>query len=101
MKILFEFGFPGIKREANWWRPFEDIPHLLRFQGTIWSAIAYNTGTGQIDWHYIFGKHHEQTAWGVANFEDVFNVPALKCECGAIYTGAPEHHMFYCPKWTS
>lgn len=100
MKVLFEFGYPGIKREVNWWQSFEDIPHIMKFQDKVWSAAVYDTGklgTG-IDYHYIFTPHHDQAVWAAPLFETLFNVPELKCECGSIYTSSKDHHMYFCPK---
>jgi hypothetical protein len=107
MRVLIEFGYPGIKRDVSWWRTFGDIPKRMRFQGEVWDGFMYQEGKAGsgIDWEYYFTKSKDPNVkdWTIYSlipqFEDVFNVPLLKCECGSLYTGFPQFHMFYCPKW--
>lgn len=111
MRIMIEFGYPGHKREVSWWKDFSLIPKKMIFNDEVWEGFMYDTGkvgSGH-EWHYYFTKAKDQTKvyydpmFGyptyVPKFEDVFDLPLLKCECGAIYTSFPQVHMFMCAKW--
>lgn len=105
MKLKIEFGHNGSQRIFNWYRDVEDFPHLIKHNGKNWAWIMYDTDkTGHADYVLFYSEVPAyDLEYGIyAKTLDEILGGSLdnSCECGAIYTSFPNHHMFFCPKWS-
>lgn len=105
MRLRIEFGIKGAIREVNWWKPIEDFPTIVKHNGVNWSWFMYEADlSGNVDWILRYSQIPSYDA------ESRFIAPTLdeivgasvdnSCQCGAIYTSFPNHHMFFCPQWS-
>jgi hypothetical protein len=102
MKIIVEFGYPGVRREVEWWRDIMDLPKKVQFDGEVWEFFMYDVADSGFDWHCYYTRSKAKGLGDtyVPRFEDAFCIPITTCQCGSMYTGFPQFHMFYCPKWS-
>lgn len=103
MHLLINFGLHIEKRQVSWWKPLEDFPKLIKFNGKCWEWLMYDKNPDQShDYKLVFSEisplnpaYHQK----MVSYEDLFDF-GVKCQCGAAFTSFPSVHMFYCPSYT-
>lgn len=106
MKIKFKFGIGEPSKTANWWGGHITSFHkLIIYKGKKYEFVMYDSDdTKQVDYICAFSPLHSyDPAWHADTFQDIdsmFDDVWGNCECGAAYTSFPNHHMFFCKKWS-
>jgi hypothetical protein len=105
MKIRLQFGLIEPHRDINWYQTITDFPHFVLYKGDKWQFEMYGSDPFQnIDYVCYFSPVRKDnplyTSQAYENIDQLINPGwGTKCECGAIYTSAPQIHMFFCPLW--
>jgi hypothetical protein len=103
MRLRVDFGQIA-RKEVNWYSPLDDFPRLLSYNGKRYEWFMYDKDkSGQLDYILTFAElptYDPNYYAEMEDFETMFGgAMGIQCECGAIYTGFPQAHMFYCKKW--
>lgn len=102
-RLIINFGYPGTKKDANWYKNLMDFPKLIKFQGICWEWVSYNS-VGN-DYELFFAKiptYDPNFYVDMPSFEEMFEFGGAdrdKCCCGAAHTSFSFDHMRFCPKW--
>lgn len=102
MKLRVDFGINGPRREVNWYQDIKQFPHLLKYESKNWEFVMYDRDpTAMFDYILMFSaipSYHPNAYATAEDFELKFG-GRNGCECGSIYSSAPQFHMFFCPMW--
>lgn len=105
MNVRFNFGsFPPV--EANWWGSMEYFPKLVIYKDKKWEFVMYgNDLSGNYDQVCTFSEVHSfDPNWHAVPYTNIdylfVNQNDNGCECGSVHTSFPNHHMFFCKKWS-
>jgi len=105
MRLRINFGDSDSSEEIFWWKPLEDFPKILEYDGHKWSWFMYDTDkTKTVDYILTFTK--------IPTYDPYYGVyaPTLdqlianpygpKCECGSESIHGPKGgHSYWCPKY--
>ena len=103
MRLRFDFGINGTRREVTWWRDVSDLPTAFSFNGIKYEFFMYKKDHSKnYDLICTFAEMRESDPrwYNCKDFDQEFGYNSkTACECGSIYSSAAQFHMFYCPMW--
>lgn len=108
MKLKLNFGVAELPRTINWWGGHITSFHkLVLYKGKKYEFYMYDEDPSkQVDYICIFkfldSYNPTSHATTFFNIDSMFDESDWlgKCECGAIFTSFPNHHMLFCKKWS-
>lgn len=104
MLLELEMGYKRNTVTVTWNKALDDFPHFLKYQGDPYEWVVYDTGVYPVDFvlRYAEIPPYDPNYWkATEKLEDMMGTRAANkdCECGAVHTSFPNHHLFYCPLW--
>lgn len=104
MRVVVEFNPHGGREEITWFRPIDEFPKILRWQGNVYEFIMFapNGYYSSTDYTFHFSeiKVYGAKYYEIPSFVDMFRSGSNECQCGAKHDRHfPNVHMFLCPKW--
>jgi len=103
VRLRLDFGHNGARREVTWWKPIEEFPTAITFNGTRYEFFMYEKDPNKsYDLICTFSEMRQGDPrwWNCKDFDSEFGYNSkTACECGAIHTSFSWDHMKFCPLW--
>lgn len=101
MKLKLKFGLDKVEF-VSWWKSIQDFPKNIRYQGSAWGFIMYETEPYQSHYDYTFTfsitTNYPGNFYDIPSFFELFRADSNNgCQCGAKHDRHfPNTHMFFC-----